>query len=85
MAGKSTRLLWISPSRASCRAARSAGQQVKRTAGKRGIADPPAQQHSQQMGALGGILIADYWVIRKQQLSLPDLFNNSLAALATTG
>jgi NCS1 family nucleobase:cation symporter-1 len=26
------------------------------------------------MGALGGILIADYWVIRKQRLSLPDLF-----------
>ena len=23
---------------------------------------------------LGGILIADYWVIRRQQLSLPDLF-----------
>jgi NCS1 family nucleobase:cation symporter-1 len=26
------------------------------------------------MGALGGILIADYWVIRRQRLSLPDLF-----------
>ena len=26
------------------------------------------------MGALGGILIADYWVVRKQRLSLPDLF-----------
>jgi NCS1 family nucleobase:cation symporter-1 len=26
------------------------------------------------MGALGGILIADYWVLRRQRLSLPDLF-----------
>ena len=26
------------------------------------------------MGALGGILIADYWVIRKQQLSVDDLY-----------
>jgi nucleobase:cation symporter-1, NCS1 family len=30
--------------------------------------------YSSLMGALGGILIADYWVIRKQELSLPDLF-----------
>jgi NCS1 family nucleobase:cation symporter-1 len=30
--------------------------------------------YSSLMGALGGILIADYWVIRKQRLSLPDLF-----------
>jgi NCS1 family nucleobase:cation symporter-1 len=30
--------------------------------------------YSSLMGALGGILIADYWVIRRQQLSLPDLF-----------
>jgi nucleobase:cation symporter-1, NCS1 family len=30
--------------------------------------------YSSLMGALGGILIADYWVVRKQQLSLPDLF-----------
>jgi NCS1 family nucleobase:cation symporter-1 len=30
--------------------------------------------YSSLMGALGGILIADYWVIRKQNLSLPDLF-----------
>ena len=30
--------------------------------------------YSSLMGALGGILIADYWVLRKQQLSLPDLF-----------
>ena len=26
------------------------------------------------MGAIGGILIADYWVLRRQQLSAPDLF-----------
>jgi NCS1 family nucleobase:cation symporter-1 len=30
--------------------------------------------YSSLMGALGGILIADYWIIRKQRLSLPDLF-----------
>jgi NCS1 family nucleobase:cation symporter-1 len=30
--------------------------------------------YSSLMGALGGILIADYWVVRRQQLSLPDLF-----------
>jgi NCS1 family nucleobase:cation symporter-1 len=31
--------------------------------------------YSSLMGALGGILIADYWIVRRQQLSLPDLFN----------
>ena len=30
--------------------------------------------YSSLMGAIGGILIADYWVIRKRQLSLEDLF-----------
>jgi nucleobase:cation symporter-1, NCS1 family len=30
--------------------------------------------YSSLMGALGGILIADYWIIRRQRLSLPDLF-----------
>ena len=30
--------------------------------------------YSSLMGALGGILIADYWVLRRQQLSLGDLF-----------
>jgi nucleobase:cation symporter-1, NCS1 family len=30
--------------------------------------------YSSLMGAIGGILIADYWVVRRQQLSLPDLF-----------
>ena len=26
------------------------------------------------MGAIGGILIADYWIVRRRTLSLPDLF-----------
>jgi NCS1 family nucleobase:cation symporter-1 len=26
------------------------------------------------MGAVGGILIADYWLLRGRELSLPDLF-----------
>jgi NCS1 family nucleobase:cation symporter-1 len=30
--------------------------------------------YSSLMGALGGILIADYWVVRRQKLSLRDLF-----------
>ena len=30
--------------------------------------------YSSLMGAVGGILIADYWIYRKRQLSLPDLF-----------
>jgi NCS1 family nucleobase:cation symporter-1 len=30
--------------------------------------------YSSLMGAIGGILIADYWIIRRQRLSLPDLF-----------
>jgi NCS1 family nucleobase:cation symporter-1 len=30
--------------------------------------------YSSLMGAIGGILIADYWVLRRQQLSLPHLF-----------
>ena len=30
--------------------------------------------YSSLMGAIGGILIADYWVLRKRQLSLEDLF-----------
>jgi NCS1 family nucleobase:cation symporter-1 len=31
--------------------------------------------YSSLMGALGGILIADYWIIRRQQLDLKDLFS----------
>ena len=30
--------------------------------------------YSSLMGAIGGILIADYWVLRRQTLSVPDLF-----------
>ena len=30
--------------------------------------------YSSLMGALGGILIADYWVVRRQRLVLDDLF-----------
>ncbi|HEY3162182.1 MAG TPA: NCS1 family nucleobase:cation symporter-1 [Vicinamibacterales bacterium] len=30
--------------------------------------------YSSLMGAIGGILIADYWVLRRRALSLPDLF-----------
>ncbi len=32
--------------------------------------------YSSLMGAIGGILIADYWVIRKRELSLDDLFKS---------
>src|SRR5215203_5447113 len=31
--------------------------------------------YSSLMGAIGGILIADYWIIRRQSLSLRDLFD----------
>ncbi|OFW40529.1 MAG: nitrate reductase [Acidobacteria bacterium RIFCSPLOWO2_12_FULL_67_14b] len=31
--------------------------------------------YSSLMGAVGGILIADYWILRQRKLSLPDLFN----------
>jgi nucleobase:cation symporter-1, NCS1 family len=31
--------------------------------------------YSSLMGAIGGILIADYWIVRRRTLSLPDLFN----------
>jgi NCS1 family nucleobase:cation symporter-1 len=30
--------------------------------------------YSSLMGAIGGILIADYWVLRRRRLSVPDLF-----------
>ena len=30
--------------------------------------------YSSLMGAIGGVLIADYWLLRRRQLSLPDLF-----------
>ncbi|HZJ01249.1 MAG TPA: NCS1 family nucleobase:cation symporter-1 [Gemmatimonadaceae bacterium] len=31
--------------------------------------------YSSLMGALGGILIADYWIVKRQQLDLKDLFS----------
>ncbi len=31
--------------------------------------------YSSLMGAIGGILIADYWLLRRRELSLPDLFS----------
>ena len=30
--------------------------------------------YSSLMGAIGGILIADYWIVRRQQLDVADLF-----------
>ncbi|HYS26793.1 MAG TPA: cytosine permease, partial [Vicinamibacterales bacterium] len=30
--------------------------------------------YSSLMGAIGGILIADYWILRRREISLPDLF-----------
>jgi NCS1 family nucleobase:cation symporter-1 len=30
--------------------------------------------YSSLMGAIGGVLIADYWILRQRELSLPDLF-----------
>ena len=45
--------------------------------------------YSSLMGAIGGVLIADYWILRKQQLSLPDLFavrgRYTLRRTASTG
>ena len=45
--------------------------------------------YSSLMGAIGGILIADYWVLRGRQLSLRDLFDPArplrLHATASTG
>src|SRR5687768_4734927 len=33
--------------------------------------------YSSLMGAIGGILIADYWILRRQQLALPELFKTT--------
>ena len=41
--------------------------------------------YSSLMGAIGGILIADYWLLRRKQLSLPDLFRESGAYSYTNG
>jgi NCS1 family nucleobase:cation symporter-1 len=31
--------------------------------------------YSSLMGAIGGVLIADYWLLRRRELSLPDLYD----------
>ena len=41
--------------------------------------------YSSLMGAIGGILIADYWIVRRQQLSLPDLFREDGRYTYTNG
>jgi NCS1 family nucleobase:cation symporter-1 len=41
--------------------------------------------YSSLMGALGGILIVDYWIIRKQQLRADDLFLEQGAYTYTNG
>jgi NCS1 family nucleobase:cation symporter-1 len=41
--------------------------------------------YSSLMGAIGGILIADYWLLRKCELSLPDLYDPNGAYAYTNG
>jgi NCS1 family nucleobase:cation symporter-1 len=41
--------------------------------------------YSSLMGALGGILIADYWIVRRQKLSVPDLFREEGRYFYTNG
>jgi len=41
--------------------------------------------YSSLMGAIGGILIADYWVLRRQQLSSADLFRTQGLYTYTNG
>jgi nucleobase:cation symporter-1, NCS1 family len=41
--------------------------------------------YSSLMGALGGILIADYWIVRRQQLSIVDLFREQGAYTYRSG
>jgi NCS1 family nucleobase:cation symporter-1 len=41
--------------------------------------------YSSLMGALGGILIADYWVLRRQKLNLADLFREQGAYTYSNG
>jgi NCS1 family nucleobase:cation symporter-1 len=33
--------------------------------------------YSSLMGAIGGVLIADYWILRGRELSVPDLFDRN--------
>ncbi|HEX6162732.1 MAG TPA: NCS1 family nucleobase:cation symporter-1 [Vicinamibacterales bacterium] len=41
--------------------------------------------YSSLMGAIGGVLIADYWIVRRRELSLPDLFKMNGAYTYTNG
>jgi NCS1 family nucleobase:cation symporter-1 len=41
--------------------------------------------YSSLMGAIGGILIADYWLLRRRELSLPDLFDTNGAYRYSNG
>ena len=41
--------------------------------------------YSSLMGAIGGILIADYWVLRRQELTLADLFKTDGVYRYTNG
>ena len=41
--------------------------------------------YSSLMGAIGGILIADYWVLRRQRLHVADLFNTAGRYLYANG
>jgi NCS1 family nucleobase:cation symporter-1 len=41
--------------------------------------------YSSLMGAIGGVLIADYWLLRRRTLSLPDLYEPDGAYAYTNG
>ena len=41
--------------------------------------------YSSLMGAIGGVLIADYWILRRRTLSVPDLFSLSGRYAYTNG
>jgi NCS1 family nucleobase:cation symporter-1 len=41
--------------------------------------------YSSLMGAIGGVLIADYWLLRRRELSLPDLYDPNGAYAYTNG
>jgi NCS1 family nucleobase:cation symporter-1 len=41
--------------------------------------------YSSLMGAIGGVLIADYWILRRRHLSLPDLFKTEGRYAYTNG
>jgi nucleobase:cation symporter-1, NCS1 family len=41
--------------------------------------------YSSLMGAIGGVLIVDYWILRRRELSVPDLFDPNGAYAYTNG